>query len=121
MNQDQVIVAHQDVNRKISVDDIDLDVLDNDELQDLTNEIQVILRLRVLIGERKDAMILKLHKTIDKIKAKMLKEAKAEIEEEKKNLKKESEEEEESSCEEVIYNKKTPKGKVTRKVAPKKK
>jgi hypothetical protein len=76
MNPDQNIV------NKVSIYDIDLDSLNNDELLSLQKEIDLIFKLREIISKRKDIMILALKEQMEKKKKIFITKMKKEIEEE---------------------------------------
>ncbi len=105
------------IHEKISIKDLDFDNLDIDELIMIKDEIDVVLNIRKLIGERLEYVKKQLVEEKEELRNKMLKE----IKKEKERLRQETEEEESSAEEAIVYNKKTPKGKVTRRKAPAKK
>ncbi len=88
MNQ----VENIQVCNKISICDIDLDNLNNDELRNLQKEIDIIFKLREIISSRKDIMIQSLKDQIEKKKKSLMIKMKREISEEQEESNEESEE-----------------------------
>jgi hypothetical protein len=107
-------------NDKISLKDLDFDNLDECELSMIKDEIEIIISIRKLAGERMVYIKKNLEKEKEVLRNKMLEDIKREQEKIRirlrlKEVQEEADEEEEEDVEEaVIYDKSNPKGKVTR-------
>lgn len=98
------------IHEKISLKDLDFDNLDLDELLMIKDEIDVVLNIKKLVGERLEHVKRQLNEEKEELRKKMMRD----LRKEKEKLKKNDDYDEEESSESVIYNKKTPKGKVTK-------
>lgn len=108
---------------KISVKDLDFDNLDDDELTAIRDEINVMLQINQLkidrmgfikkqILEEKIQLKIQMEKEIEKNREKIIRQIKKEIEEEQEE--EDDDDTESEIVESTIYNKKSPKGKVTK-------
>lgn len=93
------------IHEKISLKDLDFDNLDLDELLMIKDEIDVVLNIRKLVGERLDHVKRQLNEEKEVLRKQMLKELKKE-----RDRLREEEEEDEESSERIIYDKKAPRG-----------
>lgn len=108
------------VSSKLAIKDLDFDNLENDELEMIRDEINIILKMNDLKTERMAYFKLQLEEEKNKLRQQMQKDLKKERDKLVKELKDQLEEDE-GSTESVIYDKKNPKGKVTKKIVNKKK
>ena len=114
IKSDQVLIPP-----KLSIKDLDFDNLDDDELNMIKEEIEVIMKIRELKGERMNFIKKQIVEEKEKLRIQMLRELKKEkdrlLSEIKEKIKEKEEDEDEddsdSVIESVIYNKKKPKRK----------
>jgi thymidylate synthase ThyX len=119
---EQIKAEQIPIINKLALNDIDFDNIDDNELQMIKEEIEVIVNIRRLKHERMVFVKKKIIEEKNELRNKMLKDLKREKQNIIESYKKEAEEaeaeeesnEEDSDIVSVIYNKKTPKGKVTK-------
>lgn len=106
---EQVKLDPIQVFEKINVRDIDFDNITDEELHEIKEEIEVIMKIRQLKNERLE----QIKKQINDEKEILIKIMLKEVKKEKQRLREEEEDYEESS-ESIVYDKKSPKGRVTK-------
>lgn len=118
-------IAQLNIIQKINLNDIDFDSLDISNLEEIKKELEEVINYKRILGKRLESIEQKIKIEKKNKKDQMIKEIDEEISKKKKQLLKiqeienddQSEDDDEEEIESVVYNKKSPKGKVTKKPA----
>lgn len=115
-------ILQPSVASKINLNDIDFDSIELSNLEQIKNEIDEIINYKKILGKRLESIEQKIRIEKKNKKDQMLREIDEEISKKKKQLLKiqeiendQSSEDEENEIEEVVYNRKNPKGRVVKK------
>jgi len=99
------------ITEKIHIKDIDFDNVTEEELNEIKEEIEIVIKIRSLKNERMEQIKKQIQEEKEELRKKMLKE----IKKEKERLKEQEETEEVSESDEsIVYDSKTPKGRATK-------